>query len=68
MSALHDALSQYVTVRRALGTRLAEPAGTLDQFVTFLEGEGSSRITTTLALRWAMMPQGVQPATWARRL
>ena len=68
MSALHDALSQYVTIRRALGTRLTEPAGTLGQFVTFLEGEGSSRITTTLALQWAMTPQGVQPATWARRL
>jgi integrase len=68
MSTLHDALSQYVTVRRALGTQLTEPAGTLEQFVTFLEGEGSSRITTPLALRWAMTPQGVQPATWARRL
>jgi integrase len=68
MSALHDALSQYVTVRRALGTQLTEPAGTLEQFVTFLEGEGSSHITTTLALRWAMTPDGVQPATWARRL
>jgi integrase/recombinase XerD len=68
MSALHDALSQYVTVRRALGTRLAEPAVTLGHFVTFLEGEGSSRITTKLALQWAMTPEGVQPATWARRL
>jgi len=68
MSALPDALSQYVTVRRALGTRLSEPAHTLRQFVTFLEREGSSRITTQLALRWATMPQGVQAATWARRL
>ena len=63
MSALHDALSQYVTVRRALGTQLTEPAATLEQFVTFLEGEGSSHVTTTLALRWAMTPHGVQPAT-----
>ena len=68
MSALHNALSQYVAVRRALGTQLSEPAQTLRQFVTFVERAGSSRITTQLALRWAMMPKGVQPATWARRL
>jgi len=68
MSTLHDDLVQYVTVRRALGTRLAEPAATLGQFVAFLERERSSHITTALALRWAMAPQGVQRATWARRL
>ena len=68
MNTLRDALVQYVTVRRALGTRLREPAVTLGDFVAFLERERSSRITTALALRWAMTPQGVQPATWARRL
>jgi integrase len=68
MSTLHEALVQYVTVRRALGTKLTEPAATLGQFVSFLEREGASCITTTLALRWAMTPQGVQRATWARRL
>ena len=68
MSALHEALAQYVEVRRALGTKLAEPASTLAQFVAFLEREGSAHITTTLALQWAMAPQGVQRATWARRL
>jgi integrase len=68
MRTLREALVQYVTVRRALGTKLAEPEGTLGQFVAFLEGEQSSHITTELAVRWAMMPQGVQRATWARRL
>jgi len=68
MKTLREALVQYVMVRRALGTRLAEPAATLGQFVAFLERERSSRITTALALRWAMEPQGVQRATWARRL
>jgi integrase len=65
---LREALVQYVTIRRALGTKLAEPEGTLGQFVSFLEREQSSRITTALALRWAITPQGVQRATWARRL
>ena len=65
---LREALVQYVAIRRALGTKLAEPERTLGQFLSFLEREHSSRITTALALRWAMTPQGVQRATWARRL
>lgn len=68
MSALQEALTQYITVRRALGTRLSEPANTLRQFVTFLEQEGSSHITTALALRWASARPDAQRATWGRRL
>jgi integrase len=68
MSALRDALPQYVALRRALGTQLQEPARTLDQFLEFVEREGSEFITSELALRWAMEPKGVQHATWARRL
>lgn len=68
MSALHDALTQYVALRRALGTKLQEPARTLGHFVDFLEREGSEFVTSELALRWAMEPKLVQRATWARRL
>jgi site-specific recombinase XerD len=68
MSDMHDALIRYVTLRRALGTQLREPAQTLGQFVDFLECEGAEFITSELALRWAMLPQHVQRATWARRL
>jgi len=68
MSALHDALTLYVALRRALGTKLHEQATTLGYFVEFLEREGMDFITSALALRWAMEPQGVQRATWARRL
>jgi integrase len=68
VSALRAALVQYVEVRRALGSTLVEPASTLTQFVAFVEREGATHITTALALRWAMAPQGVQRATWARRL
>jgi integrase/recombinase XerD len=68
MITLHDALTQYVAVRRALGTQLAEPAHTFRQFVAFVEREGASRITTALALRWAAAPPNVQRATWNRRL
>src|ERR1035438_2386671 len=68
MSAQCDALTQYVSLRRALGTKLREPARTLGYFVDFLKREGAEFITSELALRWAMEPQGVQRATWARRL
>ena len=68
MTALRRALRQYVALRRALGTKLQEPATTLERFLDFLEREKAEFITSELALRWAMQPQGVQRATWARRL
>lgn len=68
MSAIRDALTQYVALRRALGTKLEEPARTLGQFLDFLERERSEFITSELSLRWAVEPKNVQRATWARRL
>ena len=68
MSALRDTLAKYVAIRRALGSQLGEPAVTLGHFVEFLEREGAQFITMELALRWAQEPEGVQRATWARRL
>ena len=68
MKALRSALREYIALRRALGTKLQEPAATLERFLDFLEREKAEFITSELALRWAMQPQGVQRATWARRL
>ena len=68
MNTLRKSLTQYVALRRALGTKLQEPAATLERFVDFLEREQAEFITAELALRWAMQPKGVQRATWARRL
>jgi len=68
MITLRDALPQYVALRRALGTKLQEPSRTLGDFVNFMERERAVSITSELALRWAMKPQGVQRATWGRRL
>jgi len=68
MRAIRDALTQYIAVRRALGTQLREPAVTLGHFVEFLKREGAEFITTNLAIRWAQEPQHAQRATWARRL
>ena len=68
MSALHDALTEYLATRRALGTQLRWPESSLRQFVDFVETEGAEFITTEIAVRWAVRPIGVLRATHARRL
>ena len=68
MSALHDALTEYLAMRRALGTQLGWPESSLRRFVDFVEAQGAQSVTTELALRWAVQPQGVQRATHRRRL
>jgi len=68
VNSMCDALAQYIAVRRALGAKLPEPPRTLGRFIEFLKEQGTEFITTELALRWAMRPQGVQRGTWARRL
>ncbi len=68
MSALHDALTEYLATRRALGTQLGWPESSLRRFVDFVEAEGAESVTTGLAVRWAVKPLGVQRATHARRL
>jgi len=68
MTKLHKALSDYVTETRALGIQLYWPASSLRRFVDFLENEQAEFITTDLAVKWATEPDGVQTATWARRL
>lgn len=52
MSALRDALENYLAVRRRLGADLSSSAYELRRFVTFLEGEDATHMTTELALRW----------------
>lgn len=68
MSALHSALTEYLQTRRALGTKLAWPESSLRQFVDFVDAQGQDFITTEIAVRWAILPVGVQRATHARRL
>jgi integrase len=68
MSTLKQALDDYIAMRRALGFQLREVAGCLRNFVTFAEGEGTSHITTELAVRWATKPAVAQPSTWTWRL
>ena len=68
MNALADALKKYLQLRRNLGSKLQGVDRPLRDFVAFAKREGSSHITTDLALRWAQQPVHVQPVTWASRL
>jgi len=68
MSGLDVALNQYLAMRRGLGFQLREVAGSLRNFVGFLQAEGASYVTRELALRWAIRPAEAQYATWAWRL
>jgi integrase/recombinase XerD len=53
VSALHDAVADYLTIRRALGFKLADHEWMLNDFAAFLERAGAGTITTELALSWA---------------
>lgn len=68
MSDLHEALTEYLRTRRALGTQLKWPESSLRRFVDFLEAEGEEFVTINAAVRWAIQPTDVQRATHARRL
>jgi integrase len=68
MKSLQEHLTDYIAARRALGTRLEEPAQTLRRFVQFLARKKVRFITIPLALEWSQQSPGVQPATWARKL
>jgi integrase len=68
MSALRQALDDYLALRHAMGFQLQEAGTQLPQFVAFLERQGAPFITTQWAVRWATQPRQVQPAEWARRL
>lgn len=68
MSELYTALQEYLTIRRQLGFKLRDEGTLLLKFVLFIEEEEASFITRDLALRWAMQPEDVLPAWWARRL
>jgi integrase/recombinase XerD len=68
MNTLHQTLHDYISLRQAMGFKLNEAQRLLPQFIDFLEHQGSEYITTDLAVKWATMPNTVQPAERAKRL
>jgi site-specific recombinase XerD len=68
MKSLTQSLEEYLALRRGLGFKLKQDGRLLSQFLSFLDGENSSHITTELSLQWAVKPSNAQPCHWARRL
>lgn len=57
MNTLRDALTDYLNVRRALGSKLDRAEKLLGQFVSYLELQDAEVITVEHALAWATLPQ-----------
>lgn len=68
MTPLARALADYLSIRRALGFKLKNAGALLAQFVAYLDTTGADTVTTDRAVSWAMLPQGVDPGWWGRRL
>src|SRR5262245_29718524 len=68
MIPLRQALNDYLTMRRALGYKLQRAEKLLTQFIEFVEGSGSERLTTNLALAWATLPAQGATDWWSARL
>ena len=68
MTTLRVAVQEYLALRRSLGFKLQRAGKALPEFVTFLEQQHASVLTSRLALEWAQQPSTVQPVEWAHRL
>jgi integrase len=60
---LHAMLDDYLSVRRALGVKLAREEKLLRQFLAWLSEHGQPQITADAALEWARQP-GQASAGW----
>ena len=68
MNTLHQAIQDYVTMRRDLGFKLREAGKGLLDFAAFMHQRHAAYITSELALAWAQQPRDATPAHWAQRL
>ncbi len=68
MTSLRQALADYLRIRRRLGFQLNTDQRLLENFVEFMEQAGANRITSELAVRWAMLPHDAHPHRWGQRL
>jgi len=57
VSALEQALSDYLKLRRSLGHELAEAGWLLPGFVAYLDAHGSRTVTIEAALAWAQQSE-----------
>lgn len=63
MSALEQALADYLQLRRSLGHELSEAARLLPGFVANLDAQGLPTVTIEAALEWAQQPHTGRAST-----
>lgn len=68
MTAIRQAIGDYLAVRRALGYKLEDHGWLLADFASFVEAAGAGTVTTSLALDWATLPADCLPSWHAARL
>jgi integrase/recombinase XerD len=68
VTALREALADYLRIRRRLGFEMPQDGRLLEGFVEFLERAGARRIATELVLAWARTPADAHPHRWRQRL
>lgn len=68
MSALAEAATSYLEIRRALGFKLKEHGRLLSSLVSYLDERGIETLTAQAAVAWACLPTDAGPARWSRRL
>jgi integrase/recombinase XerD len=68
MSALQQAVEDYLALRRGLGFKLREYGVCLTEFISFLKKQGVVHVTTKLAVEYATQRQHETPVSWSRRL
>ena len=65
---LRQPLADYLTLRRALGFKLARHEKLLAQFLTHLEDAGITVVTVAAAVEWSVLPSGGDGYWWGYRL
>ncbi len=68
MTDFRKAADGYLALRRALGFKLAQPGRMLASFADYLHEHGAERITTAVALEWAVLPADASRWWWQQRL
>jgi integrase len=68
MSALRQALADYLRIRRALGYKLERAENLLAQYLDFLERLEEERVTIANAVGWATLPAPGSGHWWAFRM
>jgi integrase len=68
MSALRQALADYLAVRRVLGYKLVRAGKLLAQFLTYVESRGEDHLTIDTAVAWATLSPEAHQGWAAARL